>query len=93
MGKKIKIAFMAPESKGGPYHIYKEIVKELNKKYWNQVEAYFFNSKKDWLKLHFTKFDVIFSVIPFLFKPLGTKKFIFNLHWNYKIERKKKWLW
>jgi len=93
MNKKLKIAFMAPETKGGPYYIYKEIVEGLNKKYWNQVEALFFNSKKDWLKLHFTKFDAIFSVIPFLFKPLRTKKFVFNLHWNYKIERKKKWLW
>ena len=90
--KKIKVAFMAPETKWWPYFIYKELVNWLNEKYWNQLEVYFFNSKKDWLKLHFTKFDVIFSVIPFLFKPIWTKKFIFNPRWNWEIEKKKRWL-
>ena len=89
---KIKVAFMAPETKWWPYYIYKELVDWFNDKYWNEIEAYFFNTKKDWIKLHFSRFDVIFSVIPFLFKPVWTKKFIFNLRWNYKLERKKKWL-
>ena len=91
--QKLKIAFMAPETKWWPYFIYKELVDWLNDKYWNEIEAYFFNTKKDWIKLHFAKFDVIFSIIPFLFKPIWAKKFIFNLHWNYKVERRKKWLW
>lgn len=84
---------MAPETKWWPYHIYKELVEWLNKKYWNELEVYFFNSKKDWLKLHFVKFDYIFSVIPFLFKPIWTKKFIFNPRWNFELEKKKNNLW
>lgn len=88
-----KIAFMSPSTKGGPYYIYQEFVDELNKNHWNKIQAYFFSSKKDWIKLHVAKYDCIFSVIPFLFKPLGTKKYYYNIHWNFEIERKRSSLW
>ncbi len=90
---KKKVVFMAPETKWWPYYIYKEMVECLKKKYWKELDIYFFHSKKDWFKLHFNKYDVIFSVIPFLFKPLKTKKYFYNLHGNFKIEKKRKWLW
>ena len=90
---KKKVAFMAPQTKWWPYFIYKDLVNWLKEKYWKELDVYLFNSKSDWLKLHFLKFDVIFSVIPFLFKPLWAKKFIFNLHGNFEIEKKKPSLW
>ncbi|MBS8122111.1 glycosyltransferase [Candidatus Vampirococcus lugosii] len=87
---KKKIAFLAPENKGGPYYIYKDMVEVLKEKYGKELDVYFFNSKKDWLKLHFARYDVLFSVIPFLFKPLRIKKFVYNLHGNFEIEKKNK---
>jgi len=47
---------------------------------------------KEYLLWHFKKADIIFSIVPFFFKPIGAKKYIFNLHGNYKIERKNKGL-
>lgn len=44
--KKIKIAFLAPETKWWPYFIYKEIVEYLNEKYPNKLEISFFYLKK-----------------------------------------------
>lgn len=90
---KKKIAFLAPENKWWPYYIYKDMVEVLKEKYWKELDVYFFNSKKDWLKLHFARYDVLFSVIPFLFKPLRIKKFVYNLHGNFEIEKKNKSLW
>lgn len=90
---KKKIAFLSPETKGWPYYIYKDIVDWLNQRYQDKLDVYFYNSKKDWLKLHFARFDYVFSVIPFLFKPLSTKKFIYNPRWNFEIEKKNKSLW
>lgn len=90
---KKKIAFLAPETKGWPYFIYKEFVAWLKEKYWDNLDIYFFASKKDFIKLHFTKYDFLFSVIPFLFKPLWVKKFVYNLHGNFEIEKKNKSLW
>lgn len=87
------IVFMAPEWEWWPYYIYKNLVNWLNKTYWNKIDVYFFNSKKDWLKLHFMKCDYIFSVIPFLFKPIWAKKYIFNPRWNFELEKKKNNLW
>lgn len=91
--KKIKIAFLAPKNKWWTYYYYKDIVEYLNKEYSTEFEVHFFNSLSSYIKLHFLKFDIVFSIIPFLFKPLFVKKYIYNLHWNYKIERKNKWLW
>jgi len=87
--KKIRIAFMSPEWKGWPYFIYKDFVDWLKNKYPNRFDIYFYNSKKDWLKLHFAKYDFIFSIIPFLFKPIWTKNFYISIYWNYNIEKKK----
>ena len=89
----MKIAFLAPEKKWWPYYVYKEIVRWLEEKYWKELEIDFLNSKKAWLKLHFAKYDMIFSVIPFLFKPFWAGKFIYNLRWNFEIEKKNKSLW
>ena len=91
--KKKKIYFLAPKNKWWTYFYYKEIVSYLDKNYWENYDVYFLNTFFDYIKLHFIKSDIIFSIIPFVFKPLFTKKYIFNLHWNYKIERKNKWLW
>lgn len=91
--KKIKIAFLAPEMKWGPFYIYKDISDWLKKEHWNELDIHFFNSKLEWVKLHFIKYDFIFSVIPFLFKPLWVKKYIFNLHGNYNIEKNRRSLW
>lgn len=91
--KIIKVAFMAPSTKWWPYYLYKEIVEWLNKKYWNKLDVHFFNTKSAWFKLHFTKYDYIFSVIPFLFKPLKTKKYYYNIHGNFETERKRKNIW
>ena len=91
--KKIKIAFMAPETKGWPSFIYKDFVNWLKDKYWDNLEIYFLNSKIDWLKLHFVKYDYIFSVIPFLFKPIFSKNFFISIYWNFNIEKKKSRLW
>jgi len=88
-----KIAFLAPTTKGWPYFIYKELVESLNKKYWNKIEAHFFHTKKDRLKLHFNKYDTIFSVIPFLFKPVWAGKYIFNPRGNFELEKKINRIW
>lgn len=90
---KKKVAFMAPESKWWPYYIYEDIVDWLKKEHWKEVNVEFFHTKKDRIKLHFSKYDVIFSVIPFLFKPIKTKQYFYNLHWNFEIEKKRKWIW
>jgi len=91
--KKKKVFFLAPKNKWWTYFYYKDISKYLLENYSDNYEVYFYNSFFDYIKLHFIKADIIFSIIPFVFKPLLTKKYIFNLHWNYKIERKNKWLW
>ena len=90
---KKKVAFLAPENKWWPYYIYKDIVEGLKEKYSEDIDVYFFNSKKEYLKLHFARYDILFSVIPFLFKPLWVKKFVYNLHGNFEIEKKNKSLW
>ncbi len=90
-----KIYFLAPETKGGPYYIYKNISEYLQQKYPN-YKIKFLNSKKDYWKLQlwlFWKIDYLFSVIPFPFRPRNIKNYIFNPRWNWKIEKLKKWLW
>lgn len=90
---KKKIYFLAPKNEWGTYFYYKEISEYLIKNYSDIYDVYFCNSLTFYIKLHFIKTDIIFSIIPFLFKPIWAKKYFFNLHWNYKIERKNKWLW
>jgi len=90
---KKKIYFLAPNNTWGTYYYYKNISDYLIKYYSHEIDVYFCNSFSDYIKLHFIKTDFIFSIIPFLFKPIRTKKYFFNLHWNYKVERKNKWLW
>lgn len=90
---KKKVYFLAPKNEGWTYFYYKELSEYLIKNYSDIYDVYFCNSLKDYIKLHFIKADIIFSIIPFLFKPIWSKKYFFNLHWNFKIERKNKWLW
>lgn len=90
---KKKIYFLAPKNEGWTYFYYKEISEYLIKNCSDIYDVYFCNSFTSYIKLHFVKTDIIFSIIPFLFKPIWTKKYFFNLHWNYKIERNNKWLW
>jgi len=90
---KKKIYFLAPKNEWWTYFYYKEITNYLIQNFADTYEVYFCNSFKDYLKLHFIKSDIIFSIIPFLFKPVWAEKYFFNLHWNYKIERKNKWIW
>lgn len=87
------IYFLSPKTKGGTYYYYKDISEFLINNYPNKYKIIFCNSLFDYILLHFKKTDVVFSIIPFIFKPLFCKKYIFNLHWNYKIERKNKWFW
>ena len=91
--EKKKIYFLAPKSKWGTYFYYKEISEYFIKNHSDVYDIKFCNSFLDYIKLHFIKTDIIFSIIPLFFKPIFTKKYIFNLHWNFKIERKNKWLW
>lgn len=86
--EKKKIYFLAPKNKWGTYYYYKDISNYLIKYNSDEYNIVFCNSLLDYIKLHFVKSDIIFSIIPFVFKPLSTKKYIFNLHGNYKIERK-----
>lgn len=90
---KKKIYFLAPKNDGWTYFYYKEISEYFIKNYPDLYEVYFCHSLKDYIKLHFIKADVIFSIIPFFFKPMRSKKYFFNLHGNYKRERKNTWLW
>lgn len=90
---KKKIYFLAPKNEWWTYFYYKEISEYIIKNYSDIYDVYFCNSLTFYIKLHFIKTDIIFSIIPFLFKPIWAKKYFFNLHWNYKIERKNKWLW
>lgn len=88
-----KIYFLAPNGKGGTYYYYKHITDYLKWELLDEFEIIFCNSIIDYFKLHFIKSDAIFSIIPFLFKPLFCKKYIYNLHGNYKIERRKFCFW
>lgn len=90
--KKKKIYFLAPKNKWGTYYYYKNISEYLIQNHSDTLDVYFVNSLIDYIKLHFIKTDYIFSIIPFFFKPIFAKKYIFNLHWNFKIERKNQWL-
>ncbi len=87
----MKIAIMTTENKWWPYYICKDFCDYLSEN--TKHEVYLFRTKKDYLRLHFSKFDLIISVIPFLFKPLWAKRFFYYLHGNYKNERKNTWLW
>lgn len=87
------IYFLSPKTKWWTYYYYKDISDFLINNYPNEYKIIFCNSLFDYILLHFKKTDVVFSIIPFMFKPIFCKKYIFNLHWNYKIERKNKWLW
>lgn len=90
---KKTVYFLAPKNKWWTYFYYKKITEYLIKNYNKEYNIIFCNSLFDYIKLHFIKTDITFSIIPFFFKPLCSKKYIFNLHWNYKVERKNKWLW
>ena len=83
---KKKIAFLAPKNKWGTYYYYEGISEYLDKNYSDLYDVYFFSGYFNYFKLHFQKFDTIFSIVPFFWKPLWAKKYIFNLHWNYKQE-------
>lgn len=86
-----KIVFIAPKNKGGTYYYYQNISQELQKN--KDLRIIFISSFFWWIKYHFLSADTIFSIVPFVFKPLWAKKYIYNLHGNYHIERKNKWLW
>lgn len=90
---KKKIYFLAPKNEWWTYFYYKEISEYFIKNHSELYEVYFCHSLKDYIKLHFIKADIIFSIIPFFFQPMGAKKYFFNLHGNYKKERKNSWLW
>ena len=85
---KQRIYFLAPQVKWWTYFYYKEITDYLIRNHSDIYNIYFCNSLRDYIKLHFIRSDIIFSVVPFFFKPLWTKNYFFNLHWNHKINRK-----
>lgn len=88
-----KLVFISPKWKWWTYYYYKDITEYLINNYWNKYDVIFCNTLSDFLLRHFKKADIIFSIIPFFFKPLWAKKYIFNLHWNYKKERESNNLW
>jgi hypothetical protein len=57
--------------------MYRQMVDYINDNF-DDVNASFLVGKRAWLSLHIKKYDIIFSVVPFLFKPLSAKSFIFN---------------
>ena len=87
--KNKKIAFVLPKTQWWAYYVYNKIAKLLNKKYNYKIQV--INSNFWWLRTHFWKYDIVFSVIPFLFKP--SKKYYFITVWNFLKERKKNRLW
>jgi len=87
------IVFIAPTWKWWTYYYYKDITDYLIKNHSDKYNIIFCSSLKDYLLRHFKKADIIFSIIPFFFKPLWAKKYIYNLHWNFKKERKSNNLW
>ena len=96
MKNRQKIVFLAPESKWWPYFVYKEISESLKEIFFDEFDFLFVNSKKDYLKLQFGLFwkvDVLFSVVPFVFRPIWVKKYIFNPRGNFEKEKKKRNLW
>ena len=87
------VVFIAPIWKWWTYYYYKDITDYLIENFGDKYNVIFCSSLKDYLLRHFKKADIIFSIIPFLFKPLWAKKYIYNLHWNFKTERKTHNLW
>lgn len=87
--KKIRVAFILPQTKWWAFYVYNDISKWLLKNHWDFLEIDIFNSKIDWFKLHFKKYDIMFSVIPFIFKPIWVNKFYYLLVWNFEKEKKK----
>lgn len=88
-----KIYFIAPKNKGGTYFYYQNLFKYLKEHHWDELEVHLCNTFFSYIKLHFLRADYIFSIIPFFFKPLFTYKYFYNLHGNYKEERKNKSIW
>lgn len=89
---KKKVFFLAPVNKWGTYFYYQWITDYLKKYHGGALDIYFVHSLWDYIKLHFRSADYIFSIIPFFWKPLGTKTYVYNVHGNYREERKASWL-
>lgn len=93
MKQKQRVYFVAPRKRGWAFFYSLNIFQYLQKNHRDTLDVYFCNSFFDFIKLHFTKSDYIFSIIPFFFKPFFNKTYIYNLHGNFKTERKKITLW
>jgi len=87
MDRRIKIALVAPKTKWWPYHIYKKLENVLSKQ---GFEVEFMHSISGYIKAHFKRCDCVLSVLPFLFRPLRTRKYYFNPRGNWEIEKHKK---
>ena len=87
-----KIAFIAPK-KGGTHNFFHWITRSLNELYWEEIKIIFIHDFYWYIQSHFKEYDIIFSIIPFFFKPLQASQYVYNLHWNYEKERKSNWIW
>jgi len=87
--KNKKIIFVLPKTKWWAYYVYNTITNILKNKWYNVIVE---NTIKWWLLSHFwNRNNIIFSVIPFLFKP--SKQYNYLLVWNYLKEKQKNRLW
>lgn len=81
--KNKSILFSVARWNWGASKVYKDIVYYINHKYWYNIELV--HPMKNWIFSHFKTYDIVFSSIPFFFKP-KTSKFYSILVWNYKKE-------
>lgn len=85
---KKKIAFVSPIGNGGPTELYRKLVPILNETYGDSFECNLINTTSGWIRLHRNteKYDIIVSVLPFLWKPPHCQ-FILNIHGDYRMDR------
>lgn len=85
---KKKIAFVSPVGNGGPSELYKQLVPLLNEMYWDFFECTLINTTSRWIGLHFNRerYDIIVSVLPFLWKPPHCQ-FVLNIHGDYRMDQ------
>ena len=82
-----RIAFIAPIGEWWPKTLYRDLVSLLWKRY-PEYEYQLISSAKEWILLHFwnTRYDLVISSVPFLWKPPGCR-YIIQQHWLYRNDR------
>ena len=82
-----RIAFITPIGEWWPKTLYRDLVSLLWKEY-PEYEYQLISSAKDWILLHFwnTKYDLVISSVPFLWKPPRCR-YVIQQHWLYRNDR------